>query len=518
MKKVHRTAFFLSIFAGLVLAQDEPEKSMEGSFGTVTIDRKLWNQFAFRPVIPMGEFGVALDIVLYMDSDGNIHRDEWDFSSLSAFKNTIIDKIYYIRYGSPVDPLYVRVGSLDHVTLGYGILVADYSNTIQYPQVRKVGLEYKAKSDRYGITGFVNDFKENVGLFGARVTTSVPGYFEIGVSLVADRNQYLGLKDRDDDGRPDLVDDFPDDKSQYLDSDGDGIRDSEDLDIDGDGITDTLNASSGWSGVPYVLDKDIRAKSEPINVKDNSDAIVGAAVDVAYPVLDSENVSVAVYAEIAKLIGKTKDPSDSTEVDLGVGIVPVGFVTRYGPVRLNLEYRIIPGDGRFDFWYWDLSYEVERATFSQNSLGRMTIQTKESKLGTFGKQRGFYGKFGVNLGSLVSLVTEYQNLTGQIWEPDLDQFEERQNQSLKATVLLRQGFSRLKGASLFYYQRNVENPFEFMASESTVMGYRVSIELAGGLTLNYVNRRTFSDVNGDGDVSDKGESINITTIETSFSF
>ena len=53
-----------------------------------------------------------------------------------------------------------------------------------------------------------------------------------------DRNQYLGLKDRDGDGRPDLVDDFPDDKNYWLDTDGDGLADIDtdrEFDVDGDG-------------------------------------------------------------------------------------------------------------------------------------------------------------------------------------------------------------------------------------------------------------------------------------------
>lgn len=512
-------AILLLLSAGFAWTQEEPERSMEGSLGTVTIDGKLWNQFAFRPVMPIWKLGVALDVVLYVDSQGNIHRDEWDFSTANAIKNTIIDKIYYVRYGHPADPIYVRVGALDRVTLGYGILVAGYSNAIQYPQVRKVGLELNVKMGRYSIEGFVNDFKENVGLFGARIHVPVPGGFHVGLSLVVDRNQYLGLKDTDGDGRPDLVDDFPDAKDEFLDTDGDGIPDGEDWDLDGDGITDTLDSRiPGWSGNPLFLDKDIKKKRNPVNVKEESDAFVGVALDVGYPLVSKENISVAVYAEIAKLLGKTRDPVEDSNVSTGMGIVPLGLLTGFGPVRFNLEYRIVPGEGRFDFWYWDHSYDVERATFRQNQEGEIIVLTKESKLGTFGRQKGFYGMLGFDLGSLLTLVSEYQNLRGDVWVPELEKFEERQNQTFRSSLSLKRGISRLKGASLFYHQRNVPNPFEFEFTESTVMGYRVGLEVAGGLTLNYVNRRTFSDLNGDGDVGDPGEAINITTIETTFSF
>ena len=32
-----------------------------------------------RPIIPIGKVSVALDIVFYIDQNGNIHDDEWDF-------------------------------------------------------------------------------------------------------------------------------------------------------------------------------------------------------------------------------------------------------------------------------------------------------------------------------------------------------------------------------------------------------------------------------------------------------
>ncbi len=55
--------------------------SVQGAFGAVTIDGEIWNQIALRPVMPFGKLSVAFDMVLYIDQYGNIHDDEWDFSS-----------------------------------------------------------------------------------------------------------------------------------------------------------------------------------------------------------------------------------------------------------------------------------------------------------------------------------------------------------------------------------------------------------------------------------------------------
>ena len=117
-----------NIFLGILIAIMSPVNSQiqnKGAVGAVTIDGKVWNQVAMRPVIPIGKWGIALDLVIYFDAEGNIHADEWDFSSANGIKNTLIDKIYYIRYGYPGDRIYGKIGALDRVNLGYGILVSD---------------------------------------------------------------------------------------------------------------------------------------------------------------------------------------------------------------------------------------------------------------------------------------------------------------------------------------------------------------------------------------------------------
>ena len=50
--------FILSI----LFAQGSP--SLQGAVGAVTIDGKIWNQIALRPVIPIGKVAIALDMVL----------------------------------------------------------------------------------------------------------------------------------------------------------------------------------------------------------------------------------------------------------------------------------------------------------------------------------------------------------------------------------------------------------------------------------------------------------------------
>ena len=57
--------------------------------------------------------------------------------------------------------------------------------------------------------------------------------------------------------------------------------------------------------------------------------------------------------------------------------------------------------GNFEFGYFDRSYEVERATFKALVEIKGIIVTKDQKLGTYGKQNGYYSSLSIGLGSLV---------------------------------------------------------------------------------------------------------------------
>ena len=122
------------------------------------------------------------------------------------------------------------------------------------------------------------------------------------------------------------------------------------------------------------------------------------------------------------------------------------------------------------------------------------------------------------MGSLFDAGMAFQNLNGEQYNSESNSFEEASNQSFTAILRLKKSINKIEKASWFYQQRNVPNPFDFEYSESTIMGYNIGLKLGNGMVLTYVFRRTFQDMNGDGDVVDNGEMINMTSVETSFSF
>ena len=518
--RLPRNQFLIFLLISLMSLPLIAQIKNQGAVGAVTIDGQVWNQVAMRPVISFGKWGVALDLVIYFDAEGNIHTDEWDFSSPNAIKNTLIDKIYYIRYGFPGDNVYGKIGALDQVDLGYGILVSGYSNTMLYPQVRKTGFNFEYNPKSLNIEGFVNDFKENIGIFGSRISTRKIMGLPIGVSFVTDRNQYLGLKDSDGDGRPNVVDDFPNDKSWWVDTDSDGLADNDpaEWDIDGDGITDTLDSRiPNWNGEIVILDKDIARKGNPLNLSEDSDGIMAIAVDIGYPLVTQENLSVSLYAQMAQMIGETVHPQSGESWRLGMGLVPFGISSRFGPARLNFEYRMIP-DGRFEFNYWNRLYEIERVSFSSGINNQINLKTKESKLGRFGEQKGYFTRMILSMGTMLEASASYHDMLGKIWSVGEQDFIDNKNQTLLASLRLKKAIGKIQSARAFYQQRNVPDPFKFEYTESTILGYRLGISFGQGLVLNYTFRRSFRDMNGDGQISGDNETIDITTIETSFSF
>ena len=61
-------------------AKPQPKKpfNMGLGVGSATIDGNIYNQVALRPEISLGKLGLGLDLVVYIDSQGNIRKSEWD--------------------------------------------------------------------------------------------------------------------------------------------------------------------------------------------------------------------------------------------------------------------------------------------------------------------------------------------------------------------------------------------------------------------------------------------------------
>ena len=494
--------------------------------GSVTIDGVIYNQIALRPEVKFGKLGVGLDVVLYMDDKGKIRENEWDEFS------DYLDKIYYLRWAQQGDPFFAKAGALDNVTLGYGILMNGYSNTTEYPQIRKVGVHTGMQLNKLGWEAFMANVKEitGPGLAAGRVTykplKKIP--ISIGGTLVMDINQYKGLKDTDGDYVPDVFDAFADEefelpgyyypgafnhnpgdvlkgKNYDKDSDGDGIPDGLDFDRDGDNLTDNYPDDISKQ---FPLTYDLAPN--PFSTKDQSKTLTAASFDMGYPALNFKVFKMFVYGQAATFIsGEITDYNTKEKYTPGWGIAAPGMrMNIFKIVNLTLEYRY--AGENFLFSFWDRAYDFERVAIRTKPDGSLWPYTKDEIRLKNGAMQGVFGALDVNILNYVILGGYYQHMmTGS-----------EEIKSFMATASIPKGkIPKLANATAFYQRNNDENPFDFKnPSENTILGYRIGFELGGGAVLSYVFQTTYRDLDGNGKIDPKKESITLTTIETGFNF
>lgn len=470
--------------------------------GSATIDGKLYNQVALRPELSFGKLGIGLDLPIYIDNEGNIREDEWDEAS------DIIDKFLYISWGQKSDPFWFKWGALNNVTLGYGGLLGGYSNMMEFPSVRKVGINTGMTFGNFGTEVFLSNMKEFtrggtlMGLRGTyKLSDAIPLTF--GMNFIMDMNQFSGLKDTDDDTYPDIFDDFPDDKDYWNDTDGDGLADKDggnkepdtgwDIDADGDNILDTV-------------DGDVQLKPTPFSLKDNKATAQGFALDLGYPVIKSKAFSLEAYMEYNKLIfPKIKgDTYYSRKAMDGTGItVPGVRASLFSFLNVSFEYRI--KQGYFAPQFFDGSYDLSRVVAEFSESGTV-IRTKEQVvLVDSSNTSGMYGSASANLFNLLSFNAAYASMKGD---------GDTEFNSFNALINLNaEKIPKLSVAQAYYQRNNDKNPFDFSnPSINTIFGYKVGYEVSGGVSLIWDFRQFYRDT-GTG-----LEPVKQTTIETAFNF
>ena len=91
----NKISLIIILFSHLFTQDIDPVYT--GSFGSVTINNQVYNQFSLRPELIFGKVGLGLDLYFYFDQDGNLYDENWNFSSSKDVYKTLVDKIYYLR-------------------------------------------------------------------------------------------------------------------------------------------------------------------------------------------------------------------------------------------------------------------------------------------------------------------------------------------------------------------------------------------------------------------------------------
>ena len=510
-----------------------PKKAGPGlglGLGSVTLDGTVYYQLALRPEFSFGKIGIGLDLVAYMDAEGNFRPDEWDEYS------DIIDKVMYLRYGTDQDPFFLKIGAMPQVQYGFGALMNSYSNMTEFPQVRRTGFELGGRlGEKIGLKGFTANLKEfgnRGGLVGLRGTYRLSKKFPLtlGVSVVGDLNQYGGLKDKDGDFVPDLLDDFPEDteygRKYATDSDGDGLADYDpfEWDIDGDGLTDTLDYRiPGWGDDPMrVLDDSIAAKPYPFSTEDTSRSTFGISIDLSYPIFSSTALSLVAYTE-AGLLNYADELSVLHEDSLysssrGFGLVGPGLRAQILKViNLSIEYR--RSSPFFQPGFFNTTYDFERAQFTSSSQSATaapdSVVTKDQvMIKNISPLSGYYGSASASLFNLATFTAGYQQLI------PADTTQDESNSFIANVSINTDMIPKISEATAYYLRTNDDNPFDFKnPSSNTTWGYRLGYELGPGVSLVYKFQESYRDLNGNGTIElDTNEKVRLMTIETAFNF
>ena len=177
------------------------EFNINFDFQYLNINKKGYGLVAFIPefgICKIG-FGFYLPIIIlsprdFLYSKRWYNHNEWDFASPSDSLHDFIIKFIYVRYGKKGEPIYIRIGSLPSVTFGNGFIMNDYSNMLDFPKIRRIGLEFSfIFKNLVGLEGMTSDLSKNE-ITGYRVFVlpfgiqqmGILSKLQIGLSLISD--------------------------------------------------------------------------------------------------------------------------------------------------------------------------------------------------------------------------------------------------------------------------------------------------------------------------------------------
>ena len=544
--------FITSVLISFLLGQNSIDPTYMASFGSVTINGELYNQLSFRPEFSTDKIGIGFDIYLYFDEEGKLYTEDWNFSSTSASIKTIVDKVYYFRYGQPFDDLYFRIGALPDVTLGQGILIKNYANNIDYPQIRRAGFDLRYQMSGFKFQFIHSDLKEikKPGLIGFRAVLPIVDNFDIGFSIASDFNQYNGLVDSDGDNFPDFVEpEWADNPNQwYAGQEFEDLHQSifnELYDLDGDGFCDDLDNENCVD-----LYNQLHIGDNTFNIDSEKNNMSGLAIDLGLRINDN----LLVYSEYAQLLGETIDPTTEESISLnplaptqptdfdatlGYGFIPIGIKGTFGSVVFSMDYR--RNSNNFIFGYWDKNYDHNRIMENNGDL-----ITKESTLYQYGTQKGINLGLEANVSKYFKFSLDYAKMKGDMWkigscdagdyftqdscesalwdnDPDSDaevpglwthgNYQSDKNNSLYTKLEINtSSIPQVQIAEIFYQQTNSDAPFSFKPNENTLVGYNIGIDLSNNMVVVLKGRKSYE---FDGD---RYKPVHSTQVETSIYF
>ncbi len=481
------------------------------TFGTMTRNGKTWTRFSFRPEISFGKLGVALDLELFMNEEQQFDSYGWNFDTFDNGMESILRKIYYVRWGQPGDGLFLKAGALENVTMGYGLIMNNYGNIAYYPDKKFVGFHGQINHLPIldlGLEVVLNNYQElfnGEGVIGTRAhfaplsPLSLPllSKIRLGGSIVSDLNQLAALPDRDGDNCPDEMDGSPTDNAFCKFN-----RDDEIFDLI---LAFSEKPESEISEFDDSLSREVK------DAYKEGDQFTLLSFDAGLPIITSKFLNLSVYSEIAFQAFQESDDL----FDGGWGLILPGVLANIGPLSGSLEYRIFNQPfhpGHFNGWY-----EAERAMVSQGE-----ILTKEQKYwdeNLEGVDQGIYGALGLDVKGLATVGGSYK-----VMFPEDGGHVQGYTGSASLGQSITNLIPKLSSGSIFWHKDKVGDDLNqdgdigssdgfFEPNIYTYYGYSVGIQMGANMIIT-VNRITTHTRNTEGKLT---KATNL-SFETAVSF
>jgi len=158
------------------------------------INHEPFTQILFIPELTIKKLNMGLGLYLPLEINYDNKIRTIEYNSMQA----IYGKLYYLQYGFPnTAPLFAKISAVEDFTLGHGLILQRYSNTIIFPEVRKIGTEIEASVSGIHFKGIVGDISTQ-SVTGGRVSVNMGeviknqnsfiSSLKIGITLVSDFN------------------------------------------------------------------------------------------------------------------------------------------------------------------------------------------------------------------------------------------------------------------------------------------------------------------------------------------
>ncbi len=473
MKKI---VLFVFLALPIFLLAEGNSFVAKGGIGSITLNDQVYNRVSLYPELSVWKFALGLDIELLFDKDGKIYKKDWEDAE------DYVNKILYFRFAQRGDPFYFLMGNISSYTLGKGLIMQDYCNDLLYPDERKLGAMVGFNVANWSAEFFSADVIEN-DILAARVAYSPISRLQIGVSGAADLDQYNGISDQDGDNFPDIYDDFPNDENYYdkYQKDKTALREAWIKKFgDDSGFEDYFN--------DLLAESDHKKLDELKKSEDGKKEVYEVGADYTVDIYRGRSLFLQHYGEVAHI------------VDHGYGFVFPGFIAKFFIFDLNAGFRHYGKE--FTAPYFGHLYDQNRVEVTKVGDSAVIV-TKEEQLDNLKAANGWQATLTSDFFGVMDLKVSYNNM-----HYDDDKLAHQNIQGIEGVLSLRPNVvPKISTAYIKYSQENEPKLFEHWKTETTYIEGKVGLELTASTSVNWLYTERYKDLNGDGKISGRDETI-----------